>query len=214
MNTARGRPNLRRNPMDIILRIEGDPAAWILEASGYRAVAQDLSQASRPVVLPVVAPLQGRLVLSPRCAGSIAVLGPPGGACGGSPATSSCPTALLYVPSVASRDAFPGYALARNTDLGALEQEIVAAMSQGSVLTVEVSDNSERGRSRAQRRGAAPRRALPGGVGQQARRRWCPALRSRAGHHRAFRTRSSWPRGRRQDERSQRWKLPPLQPSV
>ena len=86
--------------MDIILRIEGDPAAWILQASGYRAVAQDLSQASRPVVLPVVAPLQGRLVLSPRCAGSIAVLGPPGGA-GWVPSDIKLPTALLYVPSAA-----------------------------------------------------------------------------------------------------------------
>jgi len=131
--------------MDIFLRIEGDPTAWVLQASGYQAVAQDLSQASRPVVLPVVAPLQGRLVLSPRCAGSIAVLGPPGGA-GWVPSDIKLPTALLYVPSATGpTQDFPGYALARNTDLGALEQEIVAAMSQGSVLTVEVSDNSERG---------------------------------------------------------------------
>ena len=53
-----------------VLRIEGDPASWILENAQIQAVAQELAGSSGPVTLQVVAPLQGRLVLSAKSAGS------------------------------------------------------------------------------------------------------------------------------------------------
>jgi hypothetical protein len=125
--------------MDSILRIEGDPASWVLQDADHTAVVQELSH-SDPVALQVVAPLRGRLVLSPRSAGSVALFNPPGGI-GWVPSDIKVPTALLYVPSATgpTKDA-PGYALAPGADLGTLEQRIVAAMREGSVLTVEVSD--------------------------------------------------------------------------
>ena len=39
----------------------------------------------------------------------------------------------------------PGYALAQSADLGALEQDIVAAMRQGTFITVEIADGSQNG---------------------------------------------------------------------
>ena len=126
--------------MDSILRIEGDPASWVLQDADHTAVVQELSK-SDPVALQVVAPLRGRMVLSPRLAGSVALFHPPGGI-GWVTSDITVPTALLYVPSATgpTRQS-PGYALASGADLGALEQRIVAAMRDGSVLTVEVSDH-------------------------------------------------------------------------
>jgi hypothetical protein len=59
------------------LQIGTDPTPWILEAADYDSLAAELAQATGPVVLPVVSPLQGRLVLSLRNAGTFSLLGWP-----------------------------------------------------------------------------------------------------------------------------------------
>ena len=59
------------------LQIGTDPTPWVLEGTDYDSLAADLARATGPVVLPVVSPLQGRLVLSLRNAGTFSLLGSP-----------------------------------------------------------------------------------------------------------------------------------------
>ncbi len=59
------------------LQIGTDPTPWVLEGTDYDSLAAELARATGPVVLPVVSPLQGRLVLSLRNAGSFSLLGSP-----------------------------------------------------------------------------------------------------------------------------------------
>ena len=59
------------------LQIGTDPTPWVLEGTDYDSLAAELAQATGPVVLPVVSPLQGRLVLSLRNAGAFSLLGAP-----------------------------------------------------------------------------------------------------------------------------------------
>jgi hypothetical protein len=128
-----------------VLRIEGDPASWILENAQIQAVAQELAGSSGPVTLQVVAPLTGRLVLSAKSAGSVALLAPPGGT-GWIPGGIHLPHAHLYVPSATGPTAkIPGYTLAQSADLGTLEQDIVAAMRDGTFLTVEIAEGGQSG---------------------------------------------------------------------
>jgi len=128
-----------------VLRIEGDPASWILENAQIQAVAQELAGSSGPVTLQVVAPLQGRLVLSAKSAGSVVLLAPPGGV-GWVPGGIRLPRAHLYVPSATGPTVeIPGYTLAQSADLGSLEQDIVAAMRDGTFLTVEIAEGSQSG---------------------------------------------------------------------
>jgi hypothetical protein len=128
-----------------VLRLEGDPASWILYDATIEALARRLNESGDPVALQVVDPLQGRLVLSPRCAGSVALLAPPGGV-GWVPGHIMLPAAHLYVASVTGpTQDFPGYALASSVDLDGLERKIMAAMDEGTVITVEVSDGTESG---------------------------------------------------------------------
>ncbi|HEY5358094.1 MAG TPA: hypothetical protein VIJ82_10535 [Streptosporangiaceae bacterium] len=128
-----------------VLRIEGEPASWILENAQIEEVARELGQSGRPVILEVVAPLQGRLVLSAKAAGSVALLGPPGGA-GWTPGGVILPRAHLYVPSATGPTAQePGYALAQSADLHKLEHDIVTAMRHGTMVTVGVSEGLEDG---------------------------------------------------------------------
>jgi hypothetical protein len=128
-----------------VLRIEGDPASWILENAQIQAVAQELARSSGPVILQVVAPLTGRLVLSAKSAGSVALLAPPGGT-GWIPGGIHLPRAHLYVPSATGPTAeIPGYTLAQSADLGSLEQDIVAAMRDGTFLTVDIAEGSQSG---------------------------------------------------------------------
>ena len=131
--------------MHNILRIDGDQASWILDNAQIETVARELGQSGRPVILEVVAPLQGRLVLSAKSAGSVALLGPPGGA-GWTPGGIFLPRAHLYVPSAAGpTNEAPGYVLAQSADLGKLERDIVAAMRHGTFLTVEIADGIQDG---------------------------------------------------------------------
>jgi hypothetical protein len=131
--------------MNNVLRIEGDPASWILYDATIEALARRLHHSVDPIALRVVAPLQGRLVLSPRCAGSVALLAPPGGV-GWVPGHIMLPASLIYVASVTGpTQDFHGYALTSSVDLDDLERKIMAAMDEGTVITVEISDGTESG---------------------------------------------------------------------
>ncbi len=124
------------------LRIGTDPAAWVLDSTSPATVAAQLSQATGPVVLPVVGPLQGDLVVSPLTAATISVQGP-SPTHGYHPSHIALPRGpVLYLPSPAgpTRDS-PGYPLDRNTDLAELRQQIIAAMTGRTVLSVQVADN-------------------------------------------------------------------------
>ena len=125
----------------IFLRIGTDPTAWVLENAEPDTVAAQLSQATGPVVLPVVGPLQGDLVVSPPAAATISVQRP-SPIHGAHPSHIALPRwPVLYLPSPTgpTQDS-PGYPLARNTDLAALEQDIIAAMSGRTFLSIQVAD--------------------------------------------------------------------------
>ena len=125
----------------IFVQIGSDPTAWVLENADLDTVAAQLSQATGPVVLPVIAPLQGDLVVSPTAAATISVQRP-GPTHTWHPSHIALPqSSVLYLPSLVSptQDS-PGYPLAPGTDLAALEQDIVAAMSGGTFLSIQVSD--------------------------------------------------------------------------
>lgn len=125
----------------IFLQIGTDPTSWVLEAADLDTVAVRLSQATGPVVLPIVDPLEGSLVVSPSATATISVARQ-------SPLHGWHPSHILlprwpvlYLPSLTSptQDS-PGYPLEPNTDLAALERHIVAAMSEGTVLSIQVAD--------------------------------------------------------------------------
>jgi len=126
----------------IFLRIGTDPTAWVLESTDPDTVAAQLSQATGPVVLPVLDPLQGDLVVSPSAAATISVTRP-------SPVHNWHPSHIalplwpvLYLPSPTSpTQNSPGYPLDPNTDLAALRQRIIAAMTGRTVLSIQVADS-------------------------------------------------------------------------
>ncbi len=122
------------------LQIGTDPTAWLLQDSDEDAVAAELGQAMGPVMLPVVAPLHGRLVLSPLCAATVSLLRLPSDL-GAHPTGAIGPARpVLYLPSVtAATQQSPGHALDPDTDLAALEQDIIAAMTGGTRLTLQIS---------------------------------------------------------------------------
>ena len=126
---------------NILVQIGTDPTDWVLEGTDPDTVAAQLSQATGPVVLPVVGPLQGKLVVSPSAAATIAVRRP-------SPMHGAHPSHLalprwpvLYLPSPAGpTQDIPGYPLAPDTDLAVLEQNIIAAMTGRTFLSVQLAD--------------------------------------------------------------------------
>ena len=126
----------------IFLRIGTDPTAWVLESTDPDTVAAQLSQATGPVVLPVLDPLQGDLVVSPSAAATISVATP-------SPvhnwhpshiALPQWPVLYLHSPTSPTQNS-PGYPLDPNTDLAALRQRIIAAMTGRTVLSIQVADS-------------------------------------------------------------------------
>ena len=125
----------------IFLRIGTDPTAWVLENADPDTVAAQLSQATGPVVLAVAGPLQGNLVVSPSAAATIS-LQPPAPTFSAHPSHIALPRAsVLYLPSsTGPTPHFPGYPLPLGTDLAALEQDIIAAMSGRTFLSIQVAD--------------------------------------------------------------------------
>jgi len=133
----------------IVLRVEGDPATWILGASSPASVLQrDLINQDGPVTVDVDAPLKGRLVLSTRSLAHVAVLTPPAGWTSGGfipagwiPGGGIQPRGLLYVPSTTGPvPDNPGYTLPPFFDVAALESDIVTAMTDGTTIAVEVTE--------------------------------------------------------------------------
>jgi hypothetical protein len=126
----------------LILQVGADSIGWYVDGGDYEALAERLSQAVGPVVVPVFGPLHGRLVVNPRSAGSVG-LGVQGLDFHGThPSDARLPgaAALLYVPTVTAPGSAPsGYLLPPDTDLAGLERQIVAAMAQGSVVSVPLS---------------------------------------------------------------------------
>ena len=121
--------------MNIILVIGTDPAEWVVQANDLDAVAAQLSQATAPLVLPVISPLEGQLVLSAGAAATIALSAPSG--VGWNPSDCRLPggSQILYVPTLtgATRSKH-GFALPPGTDLDALAQDIVTGMKNGTIL--------------------------------------------------------------------------------
>jgi hypothetical protein len=124
------------------LQIGTDPTNWYLPTAEYDTVAAALARPDTPIAVDVLAPLEGRLVLSPRAAGTV-VLTIPIDPVGWVPSGIVKPTRpVVYLPSTTGPTAgHPGLTLAADTDLAALEQQLTAAMTgPGSTLalTLEV----------------------------------------------------------------------------
>jgi hypothetical protein len=135
--------------VDIILKIGADPTRWLTEGASFGALAAELDQAG-PVTMAVAGPLRGTLVLSMPRAGTVALVPPMPGE-GSHPSDNPPPVQphvlvspqaqdphgpSLYLPTVAGATQIPGYALPSDTDLAALEQSIITAMTDGSTLRV------------------------------------------------------------------------------
>jgi len=150
------------------LQIGTDSTPWVLEATDYDSRAAELAQATGPVVLPVVSPLQGRLVLSLRNAGTFSLLGSPsvggphpvgdptrvGGPhpvgdapspghgphpVGHSLASGAQTVPVVYLPSVtAANPGWPVNVLDPATDQATVEQDIIDAMNRGTSLSLPV----------------------------------------------------------------------------
>lgn len=120
-----------------ILRIGTDPTDWeVPQDLDASALAQQL--AAGPVELPVSYPLQGTLVVSARNAGAVSFTQP--GPHGSHPTDAKLTSPLIHLPSAtAPTPDVPGYSLPRGTDMARLQRDIVAAMTDGTFLTVQTS---------------------------------------------------------------------------
>jgi hypothetical protein len=120
------------------LQIGTDPTPWCIQPAEYDAVAAALAEPRTAFAVDVFSPLEGRLVLSPLAAGSVALtlaFKPIGWVPNGAYKATA---PLLYLPSSAGPGHHnAGLALAADTDLAVLEQKLIAAMgSPGSVLSL------------------------------------------------------------------------------
>jgi hypothetical protein len=114
--------------------VEGDPTEW-----GLRERIMTGLTDGDPVALAVVTPLAGTLLLAPRRAGSLFVQPVPVGPTGWVPCVK-LPAPVLYLPrptGVAPHS--PWYTLAADTNLGDLQEDILAAMREGALITVSAS---------------------------------------------------------------------------
>jgi hypothetical protein len=119
--------------------IDDDSVAWQLTADQADILRQAAIQNGVPTAVNVVAPQRGRLIISPRASGSIALLTEPT-TVGWVPSDVILTTPRLYVPGQTSTDIRQlGYALAAGTDLNALEQNLIAALQNGTTVQLEVN---------------------------------------------------------------------------
>jgi len=126
--------------MYLVVRFDGDPTFWHLNpADDFQPLADQLAKSTDAISVPVTEPLAGTMLISPRCAGTIAILDHEHI---GSwiPSGVKAPGSVLYVPMPAGpTEDFPGYALSEGTDLGQLSQEIQGAMETGTAITTPIS---------------------------------------------------------------------------
>jgi hypothetical protein len=119
------------------LRIDADPTSWELTEGVEQAPTS-----GAPVVLLVSHPLVGSLVLSPRSVGS-AVFFENFPSHGTRPNGILIPERVLYVPSPIGPDVHSNppnfYTLPSAVDLAALQADIIAAMTDCTFLTVNVT---------------------------------------------------------------------------
>ena len=131
--------------MDI--RIEGDPTSWTL---GTPIDPGQVTAASGPVVLEVAEPLGGRLLLSPRSVGSVVFFQPAASPRHGVvPNGVKLPGHCLYVASATGPDPHSNppryYLLPQPADLAELEARITAAMSGGTIVSVDFTGPADPG---------------------------------------------------------------------
>ena len=150
------------------LQIGTDPTLWVVSAS-QAEVAGQLTQATSPISLQVVGPVEGQLVLSARSAGSVLVVSSPsdvggvhptGDAPGGAHAAvvtsggvipegvhptgaGALMASAVHLPSVtAATTSSPGYLLASGTEFAPTVADIVDAMTKGTRLTLQLGVSS------------------------------------------------------------------------
>jgi hypothetical protein len=135
--------------VELIVRIGSDPTSWVVPDSSYESVAAQLGQATGPLELPVTAPLGGRLVLSPRAAGSVALIQPSGGVWqthDWNPGHDAAPTApLVYLASPAGAGQSAVYAVSSNVNAMTVAQDIKTAMTDKTAVTFQVHDTTGAG---------------------------------------------------------------------
>jgi hypothetical protein len=125
----------------VLLQIGIDPTVWLLAAS-----QDEVANATDPAAWRVVYPVEGRLVLSPRSAGSLVVLpAPPGGGPGGGRPHGGHPTDI-HLPSVTARTVSShGHSLEERdltADAEELERKILTAMADRTRLTLPLSSGT------------------------------------------------------------------------
>jgi hypothetical protein len=119
------------------LRIGVDPTCWELGEE-----IEQLPTSGVPIVLPVSHPFKGNLVLSPRSVGSAVFLEDLSYS-GTHPNGILNPEQVLYLPSATGPDVHSNppnfYTLPSAVDLAALQVDIIAAMTGGTFLTVNLT---------------------------------------------------------------------------
>jgi hypothetical protein len=135
--------------MYLVVRFDGDPTFWSLNPGlDSQPMADQLATSTGPISVPVTEPLVGTMLISPRCAGSVAILDqmPIGGWI---PSGVKALSSVLYVPTAAGpTSGFPGYSLPEGTNLGELSQEIQIAMKTGGTTTTPISTTKGDGKLR------------------------------------------------------------------
>jgi hypothetical protein len=125
----------------LTLRVNADPAQWTVSGTDPVSLAEEIAAAAGPLVIPVLEPVRGRLILSARAAGSVAVAESPERGTGWIPSDVNAPYSLLYVPGAPEGDAAaPGFSVPPSVDVHACEQSIVKAMREGTTVSVAMTD--------------------------------------------------------------------------
>ncbi len=132
-----------------VLQIAGIGPAWVLRDADLTMLAGQLAGGD-PFRLPVAGPARGYLVLSPAVAGSITLLGPPGGTdwvpTDADLPPASGPAASVYVPQPAAPGApLSLYHLRQAASISGLADEILVAMQNGTPVVLEVSSGTQAG---------------------------------------------------------------------
>jgi hypothetical protein len=120
------------------LQIGIDPSVWTFDPASYDEVATALEHPA-PITIQVTAPMNGTLIVNPRAAGTV-VLNLPISPRGWNPSGGGIGTApLLYVPSVSGPTlSNHGYVLSASYEMTLLERDIKAAMSGGTILSLQL----------------------------------------------------------------------------